>query len=112
MEDNAIIQSEITNATEKGRLAIIEKKIDILKKRIEVRKEKLNIDEIVIRRKVGLEEQKLIIDKISELRAILSDWTIDSERTLLASEPFLKPTIEGKQREIILNKIMELIRKF
>jgi len=112
MENTIIHQSEISGIGEKQRLEIIEKKIDIQKKRVELKKEKLNINEIVLRRKVSLEEQKVLIDKISELRAVLSDWTIDDERTILASEPFLKATIEGGQREIVLNKIMVLIKKF
>lgn len=112
MGNPAIHQSEISSISEKERLDIVEKKIDIQKKRVELKKEKLNIDEIVLRRKVSLEEQKVLIDKISELRAILSDWTIDDERTIMASEPFIKATIEGVQREIVLHKLMELIKKF
>ncbi len=112
MGNTAIHQSEISGVTEKERLEIIEKKVDIQKKRVEIKKERLNIDEIVFRRKVSLEEQKNLIDKISELRYLLSDWTIDGERTIFASEPFLKATIEGVQREIVLHKLMELINKF
>lgn len=112
MGNPAIHQGEISSISEKERLDIIEKKIDIQKKRVELKKEKLNIDEIVLRRKVSLEEQKVLIDKVSQLRSLLSEWTIDEERTVLASEPFLKPMIVGRNRLITTNKLMELISKF
>jgi hypothetical protein len=111
MEKTTILQTAISGSSEKERLEIIEKKVDIQKKRVELKKEKLNADEIVMRRKISMEEQKVLIDKISELRAVLSDWTIDEERTIMASEPFLKTTIEGAQREMVLNKIIELIKR-
>lgn len=65
MENPAINQGEISTISEKERLDIVEKKIDIQKKRVEHKKEKLNVDEIVLQRKVSLEEQKVLIDKVS-----------------------------------------------
>ncbi|MBK7970947.1 MAG: hypothetical protein IPK08_19630 [Bacteroidetes bacterium] len=111
MENPAIHQSEMSRISEKERLDIIEKKIDIQKKRVELKKEKLNVDEIVLRRKVSLEEQKVLIDKVSQLRSLLSEWTIDEEKNGSASEPFLKPMILGRNRLIATNKLMELINK-
>lgn len=111
MVNPAIQQGEISSISEKERLDIIEKKIDIQKKRVELKKEKLNVEEIILRRKVSLEEQKVLIDKVSQLRALLSEWTIDEERTVMASEPFLKPMILGRNRLIATNKLMELINK-
>jgi hypothetical protein len=35
--------------------------------------------------------------------------TIDEDRTILGSEPFYKPLLSGKNKEIAMNKLMELI---
>ena len=96
---------------ERERLDLVEKKIGIQRKRIEIKKENLEIEENMLRRHITLQEEKAILDKISELRSLLAEWTIDSERTLLASEPFLAPAIDGQRREFLLNKITDLIRK-
>ncbi len=45
------------------------------------------------------------------LSTLLGEITIDSELTILGSEPFFVPTIEGKRREVLLDKIMELANK-
>ena len=111
MENIAIKKTEASGSSEKERLEIIEKKVDIQKKKIELKKEKLNTDEIVLRRKISAEEQTLLIDKISQLRCVLADWTIDDERTIMASEPFLKPLISDRNRLIVTNKLIELINK-
>lgn len=100
------------NQNEKERLELLDKKVEIQKKRVEIKKEQLNIDETIIKRSIGLDEQKTLIDKIESLRNVLNDWTIDDERTIMASEPFLKPLVDGEQREVVLRKMMELIRKF
>ena len=71
----------------------------------------MNIDEIIVKRNLSLDEQKTLIDKISELRRLLTDWTVDDERTIMASEPFLVPTIVGHRREIVISKLMELIKR-
>lgn len=97
--------------TERDRLELVDKKVEIQKKRVEIKREKLNMDETILRRKIAVEEQRMLLEKISELRYLLSDWTVDEERTLMASEPFLTPTILGERREFVLRKLMELIKK-
>lgn len=97
--------------TEKERLELVEKRVDIQRKRLEIRKEKLNMDEIIAKRNISLEEQNILLHKISELRYVLTDWTIDDERTIMASEPFISPMIAGDRREIVIRKLMELIKR-
>ena len=106
-----VIAEELPQPTEKEKLELIEKRVEIQKKRMELRKEKLGIDEIILRRSIALDEQKALIDKICELRYILTDWTVDEERTIMASEPFITPIIVGERREIVTRKLMELIKR-
>ena len=96
---------------EKERLEIVEKKVEIQKKRIELKKEKLDADEFLYKRKVELDEQKSTISKISELRILLADYTIDEERTIIGGEPFFKPLLDQNEKEIIIKKILELVRQ-
>jgi len=111
METSIQEKIEPKKQTEKERLEIVEKKVEIQKKRVEVKKEQLNIDEIVIRRKIALDEQRTLIDKISVVRGVLSEYTIDDEKTILGSEPILVPIIIGERRETVINKLMELIER-
>lgn len=104
-------QTILNNNLEKERLELIEKRIEIQKKRIELRKEKLNIEEILNKQKSAIDEQKLLLEKISELRYMLKDITIDQDKTFLGSEPFLKPVFEAGERDMITNKLLNLIRR-
>lgn len=98
------------NKNEKERLGILEQKVDIQKKRLEIWKEKMNL-EIIEKRKVEIEENRLHLDKIARLSHMISDFTIDEERTLFASEPFLKPTFTGKERNVLQTKLFELLKE-
>jgi len=64
-----------------------------------------------LKRKQIMEDQKAAVEKISELRSLLSDYTVDPERTILGSEPFLTPIINDKRREKVVEKVMELVDK-
>ncbi len=96
--------------SKKEQLELLEKKVEIQKKRMEIKKEMVNIDEIIGGRKIALDEQKSIIDKISVLSTVLTEYTIDNERTILGSEPYLVPIITGKNREILTSKLLELVK--
>jgi hypothetical protein len=97
--------------SEKERLELIDKRVDIQKKRLEVRKEKLNMDEKKLKSSIAIDEQKLLLDKIGSLKNLLGDITIDDERTIMGSEPFYKPTINGRDRNIVANKLIDLVAK-
>ena len=97
--------------TEKERLEIIEKKVEIQKKRIEIQKEKFNIAESTERKKIGIDEKNMLITKIKELRIILGDYTIDDEKTIMGSEPMLKPIITSEEQKIVRRKLMQLIEQ-
>ncbi len=46
-----------------------------------------------------------------ELRHLLADFTVDSERTLFAGEPFLVTVINGEERETVQKKLIELVKR-
>jgi hypothetical protein len=97
--------------TAKERLEIIDKRADIKKKNVEIKKELHLIEMASQKQKQALEEQKLNLEKICEIRRLLSDLTVDTERTVFAGEPFLAQTIVGDRRETVMKKLMELINK-
>ena len=98
-------------SAEKEHLEIIEKKVDIQKKRLDIRKEKQSLKELD-KRKIIIDEQKLLVDKVGELRYLLSDFTIDEERTILGSEPMLKCIVSGEERKMVTTKLRELLKQF
>lgn len=96
---------------EKDALELQDKKVEIQKKQMEVRKERLMIRRMKQSREAQFEEQRITLEMLYELRQLLTDWTIDEDRTIMASEPFLKPAINENRREVITRKIMELVNK-
>ena len=96
---------------ELDKLELIEKKIEIRKKRLELKKDKLDIDTTLLRNEISIDNQKLQMDKIFHLKVLLSGMTIDSERTILSSEPFYVQLLEGGRREVVMRKLMEIVKE-
>lgn len=65
---------------------------------------KASIKEIKERKQLAIDQQRILIDKTAELRYLLSEWTIDPERTILGSEPFLKPILDIKEKDMVIKK--------
>jgi len=100
---------KIKKLTEKERLELIEKKVEIQKKRQEIRKEKLSMDELKSKRR--LQTEGMLNEKIISLLLSLAISVPDEERTILGSEPFETLLLKGKRRDEALNKLIELIKK-
>ena len=103
---------EANNQTEKERLELLDKKIEIQRKRVDIIREKASIKEIEDRKQLAIDQQRILIEKTAELRYLLSEWTIDNERTILGSEPFLKPILDIKEKEMVIKKLMDIVSKF
>lgn len=50
--------------------------------------------------------------KASELRHILESHYVDDERSIMGSEPFWVPIVTGKNRDIVMSKLIEIIKHF
>lgn len=92
-------------------LDIADKKTEIRRKRLEMQKELLAIPELE-KAKIALDEQRLLLDKATELSNILAMITVDETRTVVGSEPALTPILDEGEREIVKMKLMDLILKF
>lgn len=95
----------------KEELEMEQMKVDIEKKRVEVETEKFAILTSEQKR-IELEEKNLTLFQVSFLGRLLSDITVDSERTLFEGEPFLTTTLVGSDREAVRKKIIELVKQF
>lgn len=93
--------------TEKEQLDLIEKQVEIEAKKLENKKSEFDLMENSIRSKRDFD--KMVNDKIFSVLFPLMINTIDEDRTILGSEPFYKPLLSGKNKEIAMNKLMELI---
>jgi hypothetical protein len=58
-----------------------------------------------------VEEQRILIAKLEELRHLLSATSIDTEKTFGGEEPFYKPVIDGKDQELARRKLMKSVAK-
>jgi hypothetical protein len=94
---------------EKEYLELADKKLSIRNKRLENKRAKLDMEELLTNR--ILESERLLNDKIFSLLHSLAVTVIDEERTILGSEPFYTPIIGGKRRDILLDKLMELVKR-
>ena len=52
------------------------------------------------------------VNKAEELRLLLVSHIIDDDKQILGSEPFYTSTIKGKNRDIVMNKLIEVISRF
>ena len=57
-----------------------------------------------------IEESEVI--KVAELRRILETHYIDDDRSIIGSEPFFVLVVTGKNRDIVLGKLIEIINNF
>jgi hypothetical protein len=94
---------------EKDSLEVIAKIIFNKSKRIENRKAKIEVD--ILKENSIIEKQKSRIDNVFYLLFPLMVTTIDEDRTFIGSEPFHTPVITGENREIVIDKLMVLIRE-
>jgi hypothetical protein len=93
--------------TEKEQLDLIEKQVEIEAKKLENKKIEFDLIEIEFKNK--REVEKMVSDKIFSILFPLMINTIDADRTILGSEPFYKPLLTGRNKEIAMNKLMNLI---
>lgn len=101
--------SKLVVETEKEQLDLIEKRVEIRSKQLDNKKSRLDIDELDLRNK--REVDRVISNKIFSILFPLMVSTIDADRTILGSEPFYTPLLSGKNKEIAMNKLMDLITK-
>lgn len=94
---------------DKDFLELAEKKLSLTNKRIENRRVNVEMEDIIGNR--ANENQRMLNDKIFTVLILLVSKTIDEDRTILGSEPFYKPLISGHHREIVTQKLIELITK-
>lgn len=101
--------SKLGVETEKEQLDLIEKQVEIEAKKLENKKSEFDLIENSIKSKRDFD--KMVNDKIFSVLFPLMINTIDEDRTILGSEPFYTPLLSGKNKEIAMNKLMELIIK-
>jgi hypothetical protein len=99
--------SKLGVETEKEQLDLIEKQVEIEAKKLDNKKSEFELMENSIKSKRDFD--KMVNDKIFSVLFPLMINTIDEDRTILGSEPFYKPLLSGKNKEIAMNKLMELI---
>jgi len=144
MKEKFINQAKSEPQSEKEKLDLVEKRVEIQKKRLEIKREKQALDKITVEKEKDLleitdkqaqiqgklienkkaeldlqilkitriiESEKLVNDKIFSVLLSLTAKSINENRSILGSEPFYEPVIKGQRRELVLDKLTELIEK-
>jgi len=52
------------------------------------------------------------VNKSEELRLLLASHIIDDDKSIIGSEPFYTSTIKGKNRDIVMKKLIEVVERF
>lgn len=100
-----------------GKLTIMEKKLELKRKRNEIKFNELNLSHLKTsyeneQRILQIDEQRVLIDKIAELRNLLGEEVVEEHGNVLGGEPKYKPIIDDDDdRSLIKNKMFELIRR-
>lgn len=82
---------------------ITKAELDLLKTDAEIQKNKAETHKCI---------DEIEISKVAELRRILETHHIDADRSVMGSEPFFVPIVTGKNRDIVLSKLLEIIKEF
>lgn len=93
---------------EKRHLDLSEMHVSIRIKELEVEKAELDMEDSLLNRRH--EADRMLNDKIFCVLLSLVTTTIDKDRTILGSEPFRTPLLGGKNRDLALGKLMQLIQ--
>lgn len=101
---------ELFNTSQEKELSIREKELDIRKKEIELDAGKFSQD-TQRPKQLELDETFTRIMTISAVSALLTYKTVDEEKTLFASEPFLRPAFSAESRLLIEKKVMTLLKE-
>lgn len=103
-------KAQLKKANELNNLDVVEKKINIQMKRMEMRNDKIALDNYEPRR-IAVSEDHALVNKIEELRMLLTVSAIDEERTVFGSEPVYKNILDVEEKIIVKAKLKELINK-
>ena len=77
--------------------------LDLLKIDAEIHKSKAETHKFL---------DEIEISKVAELRRLLETHCIDDDRSVMGSEPFFVPVVVGKNRDIVLTKLIDIIKTF
>lgn len=91
-------------------LDLIEQKVNIKKKEIEIKKEEYLLEKIEEER-MRIEQERVVLDKVAQLRYMLTDIIVDEEKTLPGSDLKWKPVFEQEEVELIKAKLFEMLKK-
>lgn len=83
--------------------------IEILRDKVLMHGDKLRNTKEQVQLEMETRKTENIKSKLYFLREVLTDNILDKERTILGSEPLFKPLLEDENREIAMNKLMNLI---
>lgn len=63
---------------------------------------------------IDIEEQlsHILVTKVDSIVYMLECSNIDSDKTILGSEPHYKPILNEQEQQIVKRKLMELIHQF
>jgi len=55
---------------------------------------------------------QLNVNKAEELRMLLQSCIVDEDRSIVGSEPFFTPILKDKNRDIVINKLIDVVQRF
>ncbi len=88
---------------------LVEKQLELTSKRLENKKKKLNIKEMENDMKNDF--SRSVMDQISGLQRLMTDFVYDTDNTIFVSEPKFKNVLSNAEILIVKRKIFSLIEQ-
>ncbi len=101
---------ELFNRDKQKELEHREKEIEITRKEFDLETER-HFQSSIRPKQLAMDEKFMRIISVGWLSGLLTDVTIDEDRTIFGSEPFYKPAFSAHNRKIIEQKVMDLIKQ-
>lgn len=89
---------------------LLQKELELELKKLELKERRFQLD-IAMDQRCRDDQDKLNIEKLGVLQYLLTSSMVDVERTIVGSEPAVKPAFEEEDAQIIRAKIMEIVRR-
>jgi len=84
-------------------------KLEIIAQKLENKKKRLGI--IEAQKQLLMTDKKMIIDQIKNLRDLITEWTLDEDKTIFATEPKFKSVFTDEEVKKLKKKIWDLLEK-
>ncbi len=88
---------------------LMERQLDVISKKLEISKKRIDIKDA--KNSIKNDINRSLMDQISGLQRLMTDFVFDTENTIFASEPKFKNLLTDSEIKIVKSKLFTMIDK-